>query len=236
MSKRKIRQQKRKDELKQSRLVKDIVPKTDNQANYFKSIDRNIFNFVVGPPGAGKSFIALWHALHYLELNRIEKVVVVRPLVEVTNFSEKSIGSLPGDSKLKMLPWVAGVMDNLSSIIERHNLERLIASDIIEFMPLALCRGRTFNNTFVLVEEAQNITLEGNAMPMILTRLGENSKMVIAGDLNQMDIGKMKSALSDALIRFENTPEFGIIKLKDCDIVRNPIIGLILQKYNIKAI
>lgn len=235
MSKRKIRQQKRKEDLKQSRLIKEIVPKSPNQTEYFDAIAKNTINFVVGPPGAGKSFIALYHGLMMLSEEKINKIIIIRPLVEVKNFGEmKNIGAIPGSLSEKLTPWLAGVFDNSELLIDKSTFERFIRMGAIEMMPLAFCRGRTFHNALVIVEEAQNISLKDGGLKMVLTRIGENCKMIVAGDLSQKDIGVANtSALEDALVRFQNTKNIGIIKLNDNDIIRSEIIKTIIQKYEL---
>jgi len=232
MSKRKERQQRNKQKIKEQRTIKSLEPKTINQKNYFKSIEDNIYTFVVGPAGTGKSLIAFWHGLKLLEEGRISKIVVIRPMVEVKNYGEQKLGSLPGDVNSKILSWVLGVFDNSELLIDMNYLYNLISNNIIEFSPLALCRGRTFHNSFVIIEEAQNISVDEKGMQMVLTRLGQNSKMVINGDLSQKDLGNKKSALDDALERFKDTKTFGIVKLSKDDIQRNEAIKVILDKYN----
>jgi len=231
-SNRRQRQERRRQEC--ALTVEEIHPKTDNQKEYFKTIRSNTYTFCVGPPGTGKTFIALWHGLKAVldQKNPIEKIIVVRPMVEVKNFDEKSLGSLPGDAQQKVAPWVGAIMDSLKEVMHEQQIGRLISSKTIEFLSMSLCRGRSFNNAFVIIDEAQNITLEGDGMKMLLTRLGRNSKMVVAGDLKQSDLSKNKaSALCDAMRRFENERGFGLCALQSEDIVRNKHISRILELY-----
>lgn len=226
------RQEKRKEE--QTQILKRIAPKSENQAKYFQSIDSNPYTFVIGPPGTGKTFIALWHGLKLLfdEDSPIERIAVIRPLVEVNNFDEKSLGALPGDSREKLAPWMGAILDSMREVMPEHEMNKLLASKYIEFFNIALCRGRSFVNTFVIIDESQNITVEGDGMKMLLTRLGEGSKMVIAGDLKQSDIGGRKgSALKDAIRKFNNERGFGVCLLEPQDIVRNKLISRILEIY-----
>jgi phosphate starvation-inducible PhoH-like protein len=234
-SRQKSRRHNRQQEREQQARLEKIEPKSYNQKLYFNSIRDNTYTFVVGPAGTGKSFIPLYIGLTKLYKEEIEKIIFIRPLIEVNNFFEKSLGALPGDIKGKLAGWNGGVQDNLAVLIpDDRERQRLIDSSKIEFLPLSLCRGRTFHNTFVIVEEAQNVSLEGEGMKMILTRLGENSKMIIAGDIEQKDTGKRQSALQDAITRFSNTEQFGIIELEKSDIVRNTLISIVLEKYEEK--
>jgi len=233
-SKQRQRQERRKEEVRQRKksLLMPIEPKTPNQKRYFRSIRANPYTFVIGPAGSGKSFIPLFIGLQKLYRKEIEKIIFIRPLVEVNNFYEKNLGALPGDIKSKLVGWNGGVLDNLSVLIpDQHERQRLLESNKIEFLPLSLCRGRTFHNSVIIVEEAQNISVEGEGMKMILTRLGDNAKMIIAGDIEQQDTGHRQSALEDAMDRFWDTEHFGIIELENDDIVRNGFISIILDKY-----
>jgi len=227
----KVRQEKRREESTGPRLTV-IEPKSINQQKYFESIEKNAYTFVIGPPGTGKTFIALWHGLKYvLDPNHpIKRIAVVRPLVEVNNFDEKTLGALPGDAKEKMTPWMGAMMDSMKGILPEFLINQALGS--IDYYNIALCRGRSFTDTFIIVDESQNITVEGDGMKMLLTRLGAGSKMIIAGDLKQADIGTRKgSALKDAIQKFYETPGFGTCILSPCDIVRHELLSTILEKY-----
>ena len=229
-SRRKTRQSERKE--KTAPQLAEIQPKTANQKKYFKSIRQNPYSFVVGPPGTGKTFIALWHGIKAVLDPRspIEKIVVIRPLVEVKNFDEAKMGALPGDAKQKMAPWMGGMMDSMREVMYENDVYKMLRN--IDFFNMALCRGRSFTNTFVIIDEAQNITVEGDGMKMLLTRLGRDSKMVIAGDLKQSDLGTHKaSAMRDAIRKFCTEPGFGVTLLEPGDIQRNSHISRILELY-----
>lgn len=233
-SRQKERQERYQEERRQQNRLMPIEPKSPNQKRYFRSIKQNPYTFVIGPPGTGKTFIAIWHGLrHVYDKNSpINKIVIVRPLVGVSNFDEKELGALPGDAQTKMAPWMGGMIDSMSQVLPEPEIKRLIAQEVICFYPIALCRGRSFVNTFVIIDESQNITVEGDAMKMLLTRLGAGSKMVIAGDIKQSDIGTRKaSALKDAIQRFYNCEGFGVCILEPEDIVRNGYISFILEQY-----
>lgn len=229
-SNRKRRQERRREQ--SAPKLEFIEPKSPNQKRYFRSIKKNPYTFVVGPPGTGKTFIALWHGLKAVLDPRdpIDKIAIIRPLVEVKNFDEKTLGALPGDAKQKMAPWMGGMMDSMREVMLESDVHRMMRS--IDFYNMALCRGRSFTNTFVIIDEAQNITVDGDGMKMLLTRLGRGSKMVIAGDLKQSDIGTRKaSALRDAVRKFCDEPGFGVTLLEPEDIVRNTYISRILEIY-----
>jgi phosphate starvation-inducible PhoH-like protein len=235
-SKQRQRRERREEEKrnKQNSLPMPIEPKSTNQKKYFRSIKANLYTFVVGPPGTGKTFIALWNGLkqYYDKNSPINKIVIVRPLVGVSNFDEQQLGALPGDAQSKMSPWMGGIMDSMRLVLPEGEIKRLIAQEVICFYPIALCRGRSFTDTFLIVDEAQNITVEGDGMKMLLTRLGRGSKMVIAGDIKQSDIGHRKaSALKDAIQKFYGEDGFGITILEPGDIQRNGFISVILEKY-----
>lgn len=229
-SKQKERQDRRREE--SIPRLQEIEPKSDNQEIYFDSIEDNSYTFVVGPPGTGKTFIALWHGLKCVldPKNPIKRIAIIRPLVEVTNFDEKALGALPGDVSEKMTPWMGAMMDSMREVLPEHLIKKVMSS--IDYYNMALCRGRSFTNTFIIVDEAQNITIEGDGMKMLLTRLSSGSKMVIAGDLKQADIAKRKtSALMDAIKKFADEPGFGVCLLGPADIVRHRLISRILEKY-----
>lgn len=229
-SRRKTRQSERKEKI--APQLAEIQPKTENQKKYFKSIRQNTYSFVVGPPGTGKTFIALWHGIKAVldPKSPIDKIVIIRPLAQVANFDEEKMGALPGDVKGKMAPWMGGMMDSMREVMYETDVYKMLRN--IEFSNMALCRGRSFTNTFVIVDEAQNISVAGDAMKMLLTRPGRDSKMVMAGDLKQSDLGTKKaSALKDAIKKFCEEPGFGVTLLEPGDIQRNAHISRILEIY-----
>ena len=178
MSHRQSRRKTRQSERREKTLpqLEEIRPKTPNQKRYFRSIHKNPYTFVVGPPGTGKTFIALWHGMKAVldPKNPIDKIAIIRPLAQVKNFDEDKMGALPGDAKQKMTPWMGGMMDSMREVMFETDMYRMLKC--IDFYNMALCRGRSFTNTFVIVDEAQNITVDGDGMKMLLTRLGRDSK------------------------------------------------------------
>ena len=213
-------------------LNQNIEPRSNNQCRYFNSIDKNVFTFGVGHPGTGKTIISLWKAV--LEIlnpkSRISKIIIIRPCIQ-NRFGE-NIGSLPGELRDKMMPNCMSIIDNLNYFLNKASTEKLI-EHYIEFVPLTLLRGRSLNNAFIIVEEAQNIKLSGKGVYMIMSRLGVHSKMVFNGDLAQSDLGLEDSALADAIERLDGMTGVGIVELyhKD-DIQRHPLLHEIMIKFN----
>ena len=162
-----------------------------------------------------------------MEHSTVEKIVIIRRAVAAC---EDDIGHLPGDAFDKMLPYFGSILDNLEEFVERPMLRQLIRDELIEIVPLAFLRGRTLKNCFIIVEEAQNNSIE--AMKMILTRVGHGSKIVVTGDVNQRDRRNEESGLVDAAKRFDGCPGFGIIHLYDeADVVRNEHTNRIIKRY-----
>jgi len=214
------------------RLKSEVQPRSENQSAYLESMQRNTFTFGVGLAGTGKTFLAAWQAM--LELlnpkNKISRIVVVRPVIG-NKFGE-SIGALPGSIAEKMLPYGSSVLDNLNAFLERDAIHKLVEDGTIEFIPLTLLRGRSLNNAFVIVEEAQNIKLAGKGVYMVMSRLGTHSKMVFNGDLGQSDLGTDDSALADAIDRLKDMRGVGIVKLYDRqDIQRHPLLYELMERF-----
>jgi phosphate starvation-inducible PhoH-like protein len=213
-------------------LKSQVQPRSVNQSTYLESMQRNTFTFGVGRAGTGKTFLATWQAM--LELlssdNKIRRIVVVRPVIG-NKFGE-SIGALPGNVAEKMIPYGSSVLDNLMAFVDRETMNRMVEDGIIEFIPLTLLRGRSLNNAFVIVEEAQNIKLAGKGVYMIMSRLGAHSKMVFNGDLAQSDLGDEDSALADAIDRLRDLRGVGIVELYDReDIQRHPLLYSVMERF-----
>jgi len=213
-------------------LRAQVQARSINQSAYLESMQRNTYTFGVGRAGTGKTFLASWQAI--LELldpnNKIKRIVVVRPVIG-NKFGE-SIGALPGNIAEKMIPYGSSVLDNLNGFLDRDTILKLIEDATIEFIPLTLLRGRSLNNAFVIVEEAQNIKLSGKGVFMVMSRLGAHSKMVFNGDLAQSDLADGDSALSDAVERLHDLSGVGVVELYDRqDIQRHPLLYSIMERF-----
>lgn len=215
--------------------IREIIKKpkekflTKHQEEYWKVLQENQIVFCVGPAGTGKSFVSLKKSVDLLwsNDNKYEKIVIIKPLVPVG----VDIGSLPGNVTEKIAPYIYPSFYLLEKIIGKESLETLIELDIIQTMALSFCRGLNFDNSIIILEEAQNCTPE--EMKLILTRIGFNSKMFISGDLEQSDKFKdpKKTGLYDAKQRMRDIKDIGFFEFDVKDIVRNPLIGEILKKY-----
>jgi len=212
-----------------------VEPRSPNQSLYLESMQRNTFTFGVGRAGTGKSLLAIWQAI--LELfnpkSKIKRIVIVRPCID-NKFGE-DIGSLPGDLYEKMLPHCMSIVDAMSIFLSRDTMYKLLQDGTIELIPLTLLRGRSFNNTFIIVEEAQNIKQSGSGVYMIMSRLGTHSKMVFNGDLAQSDLRDNDSALKQAIeiLRDPSLPRgVGIVELYDKqDVQRHPLLHEVMIRF-----
>jgi len=223
-------------------------PKTINQEKYFKSLKDPIIKilFVIGPAGTGKTYLACNEAITLLKNGLINKIILTRPIVTV----EEDLGFLPGNIIKKMDPWTKPIIDVFEEKYSKQDIDKLIQNNIIEISPLAYMRGRTFKNCYIIADEMQNSS--PNQMLMLTTRLGENSKMIITGDLKQTDKPTI-SGLSDFLFRFnyyrdnhypnennnfliKNDTGISIVELDNSDIQRSKVVGKILNIYDNKII
>ena len=203
--------------------------KTYNQYLFVKQVKENDLTFVIGPAGTGKTFLAVLLATSALKKNLVNKIIITRPAVE----AGESLGFLPGDLKEKIDPYLMPIYDALDSILGSEQKDKLIEKGIIEVMPLAYMRGRTLNEAFVILDEAQNTT--DRQMLMFLTRLGFNSKMIVNGDITQIDlnISKNKSGLVSAINSLKGTENIGFVEFNNSDVVRNPLVSKIIEKFKI---
>jgi len=220
-------------EFKEAILVlnngRTVYPKSINQKIYLQSLEKNEVVIAVGPAGTGKTYLAVLYAVSQLKKNIIKKLILVRPVVE----AGEKLGFLPGDLKDKIDPYLIPLYDALNDCLGKENVERLMEKGIIEVAPLAYMRGRTLDNAFIILDEAQNTT--NSQMKMFLTRLGFNSKMIITGDVTQIDLpNKDNSGLIEAVELFENIKGIGIVYFNRHDVMRNPIVYRIIQKYEAK--
>ncbi|ALV23579.1 hypothetical protein ASO20_02885 [Mycoplasma sp. (ex Biomphalaria glabrata)] len=203
-----------------------FFPKTAGQQEYLKALRESSVVIATGPAGTGKTFMAVMYAYELLRTNQIKRIVITRPIVE----AGESIGFLPGDMRMKVDPYLMPLYDSFHILMGKEKTEALITKGVIEIAPLAYMRGRTFNDAFVILDEAQNTTQ--NQIKMFLTRLGFNSKMVITGDISQIDLKmNQQSALIQALHVLKNVEQIKKIRLTVDDIVRNPLVNEIVKAY-----
>ena len=184
---------------------------------------------IKGEPGTGKTMLACYAAIEGLNDGDFNKIILTRPAVSV----EEDIGYLPGTLEEKMDPWTRPIMDIFSEFYSQHQIANMIREKIIEICPLAYMRGRTFDNAFIIIDEAQNTTAV--QMKMILTRIGHGSRMVVNGDLSQIDIPKgISSGLSVALQKLKKVKKIKIVELSQKDVVRHPLVAEIINAYDKK--
>ena len=205
---------------------KRIVAKTDGQRAYVNLLRANEVVFGLGPAGTGKTFVAVAKAVESLKKREVERIILSRPAVE----AGERLGFLPGDMKEKVDPYLRPLYDALYDMMPADKVDRMLTSGEIEIAPLAFMRGRTLSRSYVIIDEAQNTTPV--QMKMVLTRLGQNSRMVITGDLSQIDLPHgQPSGLADAVGLLENIVGVGIIHLSGDDVVRHPVVARILRAY-----
>lgn len=203
-----------------------IKPRTAGQARYVDAIRRYDLTFATGPAGCGKTYLAVATAVEALRAGQIRKIVLVRPAVE----AGESLGFLPGDLRAKLNPYLRPLMDALGEMVDYDQARNLMEQDVIEVIPLAYMRGRTLNDAFIILDEAQNTTVA--QMKMFLTRMGERSKMVVSGDATQQDLPHgVTSGLKDAVRRLGKIDAIGTIHLKANDIVRHKLVQRIVEAY-----
>ena len=206
---------------------KAIAPKTKGQYSFVKAVEDNAIVFAIGPAGTGKTYLAVIRAVSAMKKGEVKRIVLTRPAVE----AGESLGFLPGDLKEKVDPYLTPLYDALHDMLGVEQTEKLIEKGTIEIAPLAYMRGRTLDDSFVILDEAQNTTPA--QMKMFLTRLGFNSKMVITGDNTQIDLKTgTKSGLDDAANILKDIEGIKIIHLTSDDVVRNPLVQKIIERYS----
>lgn len=204
-----------------------IRAKTLGQKEYVQAMRNNDLVFGIGPAGTGKTYLAVVFAVHALKTGATKKIVLTRPAVE----AGESLGFLPGDLKEKVDPYLRPLYDALNDVLGRDQTLRLIDNEVIEIAPLAYMRGRTLDNAYVILDEAQNTTPE--QMKMFLTRLGFGSKMVVTGDITQVDLPRgVKSGLAIANDILKNIKGIEFVHLTGTDVVRHPLVQKIIQAYD----
>lgn len=205
---------------------KYLRPRTDGQSRYVAAMRENDVVICVGPAGTGKTFLAVGWAVTLLRQGTVKKIVLVRPAVE----AGERLGFLPGDLVAKINPYLRPLFDSLNDMMEPDQVRRYMENDIIEIVPLAYMRGRTLNNAVIILDEGQNATTA--QMKMFLTRMGNNSKIVVTGDMTQTDLPRtIKSGLIDSVQRLKNIERLAIVHLDEHDIVRHPLVQRIVKAY-----
>ncbi|MBM0767723.1 PhoH family protein [Staphylococcus epidermidis] len=214
------------EEITKDAYGKTIRAKTMGQRIYINAMKRNDLVFGIGPAGTGKTFLAVVYAAKQLRKGSVKRIVLTRPAVE----AGESLGFLPGDLKEKVDPYLRPLYDGLNTVLGREQTQRLIERGVIEIAPLAYMRGRTLDDAFVILDEAQNTTHA--QMRMFLTRLGFGSKMVVTGDQTQIDLPKgVKSGLKEAVKKLSGVSGISIMKMDQSDVVRHPLVSKIINRY-----
>jgi len=202
--------------------VKTIKAKSDGQAALLNAIDEKNLVLALGPAGTGKTYLAISKAVEALESGKVGRIVLSRPAVE----AGESIGYLPGDMEDKLAPYLRPLYDALTDRLSMKRVKALMQEGLIEIAPVGYMRGRTLNNAFVVIDEAQNCTY--TQLKMLLTRLGWNSTMIVTGDPNQSDLLPGLSGLAAVGEKFEALDTVAVVQLKDKDIVRHPLVAQML--------
>ena len=206
-----------------------ISPRTQNQKDYFQLLNSKDIVFAYGPAGTGKTFLAVAKAVASLQQGLVKKIILSRPAVE----AGEKLGFLPGDLKEKVDPFLRPIYDALYEMMPYDQVEKKLANNIIEIAPIAFMRGRTLEDCFIILDEAQNTTKI--QMKMFLTRLGKNSKMVVVGDNTQIDLrSKNDSGLIDASKKLKNIQDIGFIELDQRDVIRHEVVRKIINAYEQK--
>lgn len=203
-----------------------VSPRTEGQAKYVDEMRKNDLVFCLGPAGCGKTYLAVAMAINAIRQERVRKIVLARPAVE----AGEKLGFLPGDLNEKVNPFLRPLLDALEELLDEDQAARYRARDIVEVIPLAFMRGRTLNDTFIILDEAQNTTI--TQMKMFLTRMGNSSKMVVTGDPTQNDLAPGEtSGLNDAVDRLSKIEGISVVELTGLDIVRHPLVRKIVTAY-----
>jgi phosphate starvation-inducible PhoH-like protein len=203
-----------------------IIARTAGQRSYVEAIQKNDIVFGIGPAGTGKTYLAVAMAVAALKKEQVDRIVLTRPAVE----AGEALGFLPGDLQEKITPYLRPLYDSLRDMLEPEEMERNIARQILEVAPLAYMRGRTLSNAFIILDEAQNTTTE--QMFMLLTRMGQNSKCVVTGDVTQIDLPSNKrSGLVEALQALKNVNGIGFTYFTERDVVRHELVRAIINAY-----
>jgi phosphate starvation-inducible PhoH-like protein len=207
-----------------------VGPRSPGQTAYMEALARHEMVFGVGPAGTGKTYLAVAQAVAMLQANRVDRIVLSRPAVE----AGERLGFLPGDLRDKVDPYLRPLYDALGDMMPQEQVVRRMGTGEIEVAPLAFMRGRTLAHSFVILDEAQNTTPV--QMKMFLTRMGEGTRMVVTGDLSQIDLpAGQRSGLRDALDTLEGIPGLAVCRLGNRDVVRHPLVGRVVDAYDARA-
>ncbi|HEX4177960.1 MAG TPA: PhoH family protein [Rhizomicrobium sp.] len=210
------------NEKRDQSYVRKVQPRSPNQQKFLTAIADHSLTLAIGPAGTGKTYLAVSAAVEALEAGKIERIVLSRPAIE----AGESLGYLPGDMMEKMAPYLRPLYDCLTDRLGGKRLRSLMEEGDIEIAPIGYMRGRTLNNAFVVIDEAQNCTYV--QLKMLLTRLGWSSTMVVTGDPAQTDLLPELSGLADVAERLEHAPNIAVVRLEDVDIVRHPLVAEML--------
>jgi phosphate starvation-inducible PhoH-like protein len=203
-----------------------VRPRTDGQARYVRAMRDHDLTLCIGPAGTGKTYLAVGMAVSWLRQSAVKKIVLVRPAVE----AGERLGYLPGDMVAKVNPYLRPLLDALNDMMDPEQVRRYMENDIIEVCPLAYMRGRTLNASAIILDEGQNTTVP--QMKMFLTRMGTGSKIIVTGDVTQVDLPPhTRSGLIDAVNRLKGVDRIALVQLDQSDIVRNPLVQSILRAY-----
>lgn len=210
-----------------SHTTKRVKPRTPGQSRYVNSIRKHDVVFAIGPAGTGKTYLAVALAIEAFKNRSVRKIVLCRPAVE----AGESLGYLPGDLRAKINPYLRPLLDALHDMMEFEQIQRFMEQDLIEVIPLAYMRGRTLNEAFIILDEGQNTTV--SQMKMFLTRMGAGSKIVVSGDVTQIDLPEQsRSGLIDAVHRLQGIEGISVVRLEKSDIVRHRLVQSIVEAYD----
>jgi len=208
-------------------IKRAVQPRSVNQRKYVEAIEQNDMVFGVGPAGTGKTYLAVAMAVAAMNAKKVSRIVLVRPAVE----AGEKLGFLPGSLQEKVDPYLRPLYDALYDLLEPEKVDKMLEKNIIEVAPLAFMRGRTLNDAFIIMDEAQNTTIE--QMKMFLTRMGNNSKAVITGDITQIDLpNPRRSGLVDAINVLEGVEGIRFCHFEDSDVVRHALVQRIVRAYD----
>ena len=207
-------------------VKRTVQPRSINQRKYVEAIEQSDMTFGVGPAGTGKTYLAVAMAVAALNAKKVSRIVLVRPAVE----AGERLGFLPGTLQEKVDPYLRPLYDALYDLLEPEKVDKMLEKNVIEVAPLAFMRGRTLNDAFIIMDEAQNTTIE--QMKMFLTRMGNSSKAVITGDITQIDLpNPRKSGLLDAINILDGVEGIHFCHFEDCDVVRHALVQRIVRAY-----